>query len=52
MSSRDSSTVSIATFLTVAVEAKYTSGQVYKGNASVVDATGTIDGENLTVVLS
>jgi len=52
MSSPDSSTVSISTYLPIAVEEKDTSGQVYKGNLVVVDATGTVDGENLTVVLS
>ncbi|MGV8848931.1 MAG: hypothetical protein ACOH16_05225 [Propionibacteriaceae bacterium] len=50
VSSSDPSKVTMSSYVAIKVEAKDAAGKVYQGSASVSTVTGTISGENITVV--
>lgn len=50
VSSSDPSKVTMSSYVAIKVEAKDTTGKVYQGTTSVSTVTGTISGENITVV--
>jgi hypothetical protein len=50
VSSTDPSKVTMSSYVAIKLEAKDTAGKVYSGTTSVSTVTGTISGENITVV--
>jgi hypothetical protein len=50
VSSTDPSKVTVSSYVAITLEAMDTAGKAYKGSASVSTVTGTISGENISVV--
>jgi hypothetical protein len=50
VSSADPSKVTVSSYVAITLEAMDTAGKAYKGSASVSTVTGTISGENISVV--